>query len=316
MRILHIENTAGVATQIARAQNELGHEAHVLETWRRPGCNISFPHDFENYYEGPTIPFKMLKTVMMARTYDVIHLHGGIAKKRIDIPIIKRLWRRPLVVHYHGSETRMGYGLHKQHLVDAKIVATPDLLEHHPSATYIPIPQVPLPFSFSKEGPIRIVHAPTNRQLKGTDLILEAIDILSRRTGGFVFDLVENVTHAEMLRGLRQAHIYIDRVISEYNGRKIGTMGVAPLEAMSSGCAVVMHINHEFINYYQGCPVINVEVDPVALADALEELIQDRDRLFSLTVKGSAYVASERNPVEIARKIDSVYDHCFEPRGW
>jgi len=312
MKILHIENTAGVASIIAKAQNEIGHEAHVLETWRRKGSNISFPHDFENYYEGPTIPFKMLRTVMTTRPYDIIHLHGGIARKRIDISIIKRIWKQPLVVHYHGSETRMGYGLHGQNLIDSKIVATPDLLDQHPKATYIPIPQGRLPFSFSERAPTHIIHAPTNRQLKGTDLILNAIDILSRRTDGFVFELVENVTHEEMLKKFRQAHIYIDRVISEYKGQKIGTMGVAPLEAMSSGCAMVMHINPEFVNYYQGCPVINVEVSPVALADTLERIIQDRGHLFSLATRGSEYVANERNPLKIARMIDSVYDRCFK----
>ncbi len=196
MKVLHIENTAGVGWQIASAQRRLGHQAAVLETWRG---KISFPHDLENYYEGWTIPFKMLRTLGIARDFDVIHLHGGIASKRIDVSAIKRLLRKPLIVHYHGSESRMGYGLHKQKLIDAKIVATPDLLQYHPDATYIPIPLEPIQYHFELKGRVKVVHAPTNRELKGTDLILKAVEEAKAQGVDFDFELVEGVTHEEML---------------------------------------------------------------------------------------------------------------------
>lgn len=305
MKILHIENTAGVGWQIAQGQRELGHEVTVLETYR---CKIQFPHDVSNYYEGPFIPLKMLKTLLLARDFDVVHMHAGIAFKRIDVPVIKRLLRKPLVVHYHGSETRMGYGLYRQKVIDAKIVATPDLLAYHPGATYVPIPQEPLPYHFEFNGKAKVIHAPTNRKLKGTDTILRAVEMAEEEGLDFEFELVEKVSHEEMLERFRHSNVYIDRVIADVEGKPIGTMGVAPLEAMSIGNTVMMHINDQYIPYYEGCPVVNVRPEAASIVSALRDLVQQPEKLKEIGLEGSRYVRECRSPVKIGQMCVEVYE--------
>ncbi len=313
MRILHIENTAGVGWQIAQGQKALGHEADVLETYRG-SSNIRFSHDLENYYEGVTIPLKMLKTLLLARHYDIIHMHAGIAFKRIDIPAIKRLLRKPLVVHYHGSETRMGYGMYRQNLADAKIVATPDLLQWHPGATYVPIPQSPLKYHYEFDGRLKVLHAPTNRRLKGTELIIEAVDRARGEGIQFDFSLVENVSHEEMLERFRHNNVYIDRVIAEADGKPIGTMGVAPLEAMSIGNAVIMHINDQYVQYYDGCPVVNVRPTVDGVVSALRDIAARPEQMRELGERGAAYVAETRSPKAIAQMCLDVYEKAVAKR--
>lgn len=312
MRILHIENTAGVAWQIAQGQRALGHQAEVLETYR--GW-IRFGHDHENYYEGPVIPIKMLRTLLLARQFDIIHVHAGIAFKRIDIPAIKRLLRKPLVVHYHGSETRMGYGMHYQDLADAKIVATPDLLQWHPGATYVPIPQASLEYHQEFDGRLKVLHSPTNRRLKGTDLILEAIDRAKEEGVPFDFTLVEGASHEELLERFRHNNVYIDRVIAEADGRPIGTMGVAPLEAMSTGNAVVMHINEQYLQFYEGCPVINVQPTVESVVSSLRDLATRPEKIKELGERGARYVAETRDPKAIAQMCLDIYERVLAKRG-
>lgn len=312
MRILHIENTAGVGWQIAQGQRALGHQAEVLETYRG---RIHFEHDHENYYEGAFIPIKMLRTLLLARHYDIVHMHSGIALKRIDIPAIKRLLRKPLVVHYHGSETRMGYGMYRQGLADAKIVATPDLLQWHPEAIYVPIPQTPLEYHYEFDGRLKVLHAPTDRRLKGTDLILEAIDKTKEEGVPFDFTLVEGATHEELLERFRHNNVYIDRVIAEVDGKPIETMGVAPLEAMSTGNAVIMHINDQYLPFYEGGPVINVRPTVQSLVSSLRELTARPEGIRELGEKGAKYVAETRDPKVIAQMCLDIYEQVLARRG-
>ena len=305
MRILHIENTAGVGWQIAQGQRMLGHEVTVLETYR---CKIQFQHDVTNFYEGPLIPLKMLRTLMLSRHFDVVHLHAGIAFKRIDLTAIKRIMRKPLVVHFHGSETRMGYGLHRPQLIDAKIVATPDLLQYHPGATYVPIPQEPLPYHYEFNGRVKVIHAPTNRKLKGTDLILKAIEQARSEGLDFDFELIDLIPHDQMLERFKHNNIYIDRVIAEVDGKPIGTMGVAPLEAMSIGNTVLMHLNDQYLQYYEGCPVFNVQTTVESVVAALRRLILDPAEIERLGRIGSDYVRETRDPKRIGQQCVDVYE--------
>jgi hypothetical protein len=121
----------------------------------------------------------------------------------------------------------MGYGMYRQGLADAKIVATPDLLQWHPEAIYVPIPQTPLEYHYEFDGRLKVLHAPTDRRLKGTDLILEAIDKTKEEGVPFDFTLVEGATHEELLERFSTTTLH-DRVIAEVDGKPIGTMGLRP----------------------------------------------------------------------------------------
>jgi glycosyltransferase involved in cell wall biosynthesis len=216
--------------------------------------------------------------------------------------------KAPLVVHFHGSETRMGYGLYRPHLIDAKIVATPDLLEYHPGATYIPIPQEPLPYHYEFSGRVKVIHAPTNRKFKGTDLILKAIEQAQSEGLDFDFELIELIPHEQMLEKFRHNHIYIDRVIADVEGKLIGTMGVAPLEAMSIGNAVLMHLNDQYLHYYEGCPVVNVQPTVESVVAGLRRLIEDPEQIRRLGLIGSRYVKETRDPKRIGQQCVEVYE--------
>ncbi len=311
MRILHIENTAGVATLLSKGQRALGHDSDVLETWR---CYFDNAHDFEHYYEG-TFFHKlrmMSKTVELAKKYDVVHIHSGIARNRIDYALIKKILGKPLIVHYHGSETRLGYGMRHQKLADVKIVATPDLLSYHPDAVFIPNPMEPMDASWP-DGDLRFLHLPSVRSKKGTEHILRAIENLSVEGRKVNFVLREHIPHDQALREIAQANVIIDQVSSQVDGAPAGLLGMVSLEGMALAKAVVnsmsMDSNGYGRFYPQGYP--GIFGDERTIKDVIVSLLDDPGEARQRGEKGRQWISEHLNLQIIARQHLRIYERVL-----
>lgn len=80
-------------------------------------------------------------------------------------------------------------------------------------------------------APLRIIHAPTNRAIKGTDLIVAAVAELGRQGHEFELVLTERQTWAESLVNIARADIAFDQPILGY--------GCFAIEAMGMGLPVI-----------------------------------------------------------------------------
>jgi len=139
MNILHIWDQAGVASVIAKWQCRIGHNAHVIKNIKHDKMKIT------SYYNGILVKNKyvfVFKSILLARKYDIIHLHDAW----FMVNFIKMLFpEKKMVMHYHGSLVRMTPFQKRakwERLVDAIILATPDLLEYKyaKTPTYVPNP--------------------------------------------------------------------------------------------------------------------------------------------------------------------------------
>ncbi len=137
LRVLHIWNTAGVGSVIARYQAKLlGWKTTVLD---RRSTDL-----FGKSYYGVSVPngplLFYLATAVNIMRYNVIHVHD------LDkiVPVIKKVFpTKPVVLHYHGSVIRNRWNQRKRYWsqADAIIVATEDLLNGAPEcAVYLPNP--------------------------------------------------------------------------------------------------------------------------------------------------------------------------------
>lgn len=137
MRVLHIWNTAGVGSVIAKFQ------ARLLG-WRTTVLDRRSTDLFGKSYYGVSVPdgtlLFYLATAVGVTTYDFIHVHD------LDkiVPVIKKVFpNKPILLHYHGSVIRNKWNQRKKFWsrADAVIVATEDLLEGAPEcAVYLPNP--------------------------------------------------------------------------------------------------------------------------------------------------------------------------------
>ncbi len=171
-------------------------------------------------------------------------------------------------------------------------VSTPDLLDYVPDATWCPVvvdpdrwqlPGTPVAGE-SGEVPV-VVHVPSHSRLKGTELIDSAVVGLSaagvvdyrRRTG---------VPPSEMAALYAQADIVLDQFA-------LGSYGVAACEAMAAGRVVVGHVTDAVrmrVRKVTGLDLPIVECDPDTIAERLEELAANRERLREIGAQGAAFV--------------------------
>ena len=310
MNILHIENQAGVANQLAMAQRRLGHHAVVMETWLN---TLNEPHDAEFYYAHESMLSDIRNAgaiVRYAKDFDVVHLHGGIHWKRFDVVAIKLLLRKPLVVHYHGSETRDGYGMRYRFLADRKLVSRPDLLKWHPDATYVPNPVGEHPYSFDLDARPRVLHMATNRLAKGTDLIERCLKDLEQEGLEFEHIVLDRVPHPQAMEELSRSHILIDQVIPSTE-RLPSIIGVASFEAMAMGKVAISTFDEEYRQYYPGCPEIIVEPDAESFKEAVRCCVSDLGAMKDVGLKGREYVRQHHSADVIVKDVMAAYEEAM-----
>jgi glycosyltransferase involved in cell wall biosynthesis len=311
MRILHIENLAGVPAILANAQRASGHKAVVMETHRNP---FNFPHDIELYYRGNGLLHDINTMKKVSKTcidFDIVHVHGGLNRKRLDILSMHLIHRKPLVVHYHGSETRMGYGMAYISQASEKIVSRPDLLKWHKEADFIPNPiEIVTECKFNPETVPIVCHITHNRGFKGTDLIIEGMKELAQEGLNFKFELVENQPHETALKKIEESHILIDQVIPTTLDLP-SVIGMVSLEAMVRGRAVVSTFDQEYRSYYPECPVQAIDFGKSNLKEEIRYLIRDMDRTMKLGALGRKYVSEQHSPKIICDKVMKVYDRAL-----
>lgn len=309
MKILHIGDCAGVASQLAAGQRTLGHQADVLEVWRSP---VGYPHDLEDYYEGiPRGIWAMLRTARRCGTYDVVHVHGGISRKRLDL-VLAKLKGVPVVTHYHGSDLRMGYGGKLRWLPDAEIVSTPDLLRYRPEATFIPNPFDARSLQLLNL-PVepRLLHMPTDRRLKGSAVFTEAALICSviAKNRFHYYEPAGLISHREALREISRSSVVLDQVGDVRTTGVPGLIGMASLEGMAMGRASIAYMDPDLRPFYPGLPVQSPkEPNAEATAKVITELIDDPSKLREIGRKGRDYVLERHDTVKIAKRHLEIYE--------
>ncbi|MBS7606180.1 glycosyltransferase, partial [Candidatus Bathyarchaeota archaeon] len=138
MRILHIWNTAGVASVIAKFMDRLfGTKSLVVHRRAFDPFGVT---TYGELWDCGAKTFA-LKCLVLARKFDIIHIHSFDKL----IPYLKFLYpNKPIVLHYHGSDIR-GKWLQKEKRwskADAILYSTQDVVnEETPKiAIYSPNP--------------------------------------------------------------------------------------------------------------------------------------------------------------------------------
>ncbi|MEM2621222.1 MAG: hypothetical protein QXN22_08190 [Thermofilaceae archaeon] len=233
MRILHIWNTAGVASIIAKYMDRLfGTKSLVIH-------RAAFdPYGFTTYGELWNCGAKSfaLRSLLKARNFDIIHVHYF---DKI-VPYLKLLYPdKPIILHYWGDDIR-GKWREKQKYwekADAVLYAAPDLLgEGAPKhAIYVPCPVdteifYPRPV---KPKPNSAFHFSYNADDLATDYAKRyglELTIYDRKKHG-------PIPHLKLPEILCQYEYYID--VKRSCGRLIHGIGKTGREALACGLKVI-----------------------------------------------------------------------------
>jgi len=235
---------------------------------------------------------------------DIFHFYFGLTlvPASLQFPIL-RAARKKCVFHYLGSDIR---GKRPDELTDGKragaeIVGSYAALRWVPEAHVVP-PGLDLrnftPSPPSDNPRPLIVHAPSNREKKGTRYVVEACESLP-----VDLDIVEGVPHDQARERYARADIVVDQL-------NAGWHGVFALEAMALGKPVLAHLDRETVERSAAGYGIRLPIVPAAtntLADALRPLVESPDLRRRVGAESRAYVEQVHDIDRIADRLLAIY---------
>lgn len=238
---------------------------------------------------------------------DVVHLHHNILGayrvlhgwKGLHLP------RRPFVLHFHGTGFRT---YPKQHIAEMRrwhclgLVSTLDLWLLAPDRTeWLPCPVQRRPRTIRNDGMVRIAHAPTNREVKGTAAFLAAIERLQEEGLPVELDLIEGVTWRECLQRKAQADIYYDQVQLGYGNNAIEAWGMGIPVVAGAQPETLAEMRRRFgeLPFYRA--------DESTIYDALKALVLSEDLRAEYTERGLNHVGRYHDEQVVVEQLKDVY---------
>ena len=153
--------------------------------------------------------------------------------------------------------------------------------------------------------PIKIVHAPNHRGVKGTAFIIEAVTALERKGHAIDFVLLEGTANETVLEEMRSADICIDHCIGS-------GFGLFAIEAMGSGATVVANLEdedrvgvHRHFGWLNQCPIVSANIEQ--LEETLEHLIRSPNLRVELGKMGVEYVRRYHSPQMAQHLFGAIY---------
>jgi len=329
LRILHAPaDVGGNAFQLSRAERELGHHSDVAVFAAGPfGYEADIRFDLEHLpvWRRFALRARFLRSAL--RDYDVFHYNFGQSLMSVslrghllnELRLVRRAGKR-IIVTYQGCDVRPQSACcctsdrcaredamrgpraaSFLRVADRVFYLNPDLRRWLPGASFLPYANVD-PRTISPAPPpdhdeITVLHAPTNREVKGTADVIAAVDSLRAEGAPVRLELVERVPHEEALRCIAATDIVIDQL-------RIGWYGGIAVEAMAIGRPVLCYIREEDPDDNPfGSELPIVRTDAGRLASDLRGLIDARERRLEIAAAGRRFVERHHDPRAVARTV-------------
>lgn len=255
--------------------------------------------------------------------------------QRVELFFLKLL-KRKILIQYQGDDARQGdycrqnfsvsiaahvdseYYSHFSDVLKRSQIAlldkychkiyalNPDLLHVLPKrAEFLPYSHISLTewvpiYTHLEDRPLRIGHAPSHRGVKGTDLILAAVERLRCSGYEFEFILIEGLSNEDAKERYKTIDVLVDQLFAGWYG------GLA-VECMALGKPVLAYIREGDLIFIPAqmktdLPVINVTPDTIE--QGLRRVLEmPRERLFEIAKSSRTYVEKWHDPVSIAYRI-------------
>lgn len=194
----------------------------------------------------------------------------------------------------------------------------PDLLYVLPVGTeFLPYSHISIDdwkpsFTQFENRPLRIGHAPSHREAKGTDYILRALESLEADGYQFELVMVENMSNVEARRCYETIDVLVDQLFAGWYG------GVA-VEAMALGKPVLVYIRQEDLHFIpeEMCSDLPfIQVTPSTIEAGLRAVLDmSRHELLAVAKQSRAYVEKWHDPLAIAQRVKQDYELALRTAG-
>lgn len=153
-------------------------------------------------------------------------------------------------------------------------------------------------------GPLRFIHMPTDRDVKGTSLFIAAIDRLRDEGLDCTLTLIEGATNTDALTALREHDVLLDQL-------RVGWYGSVTVEAMAMGKPAVAYLHPEDKKsvppeFSAALPI--VEASPDTVTEVLRSLVvMPRSNLIARGAASRRFVEQWHAPMALARTMLAAY---------
>jgi hypothetical protein len=277
---------------------------------------FAIPRPFPGYPMGPYLRSWQDRAILREwGAADVVHVHNRYAATE---RYRTQVGDRPSVISWHGSVFRNGaFPLLREAKKRGSVgcVSTVDLMLFDQSW----LRWIPSPFDLAElaairaaapprvaGAPLRIAHAPTNRDVKGTAVIIAAVRELQARGHAVELDVIEGVPWQRCLQRKALADVFVDQLYLGYGNNAV--------EAWGMGLPVVCGVGHETADlmrdvFETGGTLPFYRVSANTLADDLVPLIESADERAEWATTGYHHARRwHEEQVVVSRLTDAYHD--------
>jgi len=194
--------------------------------------------------------------------------------------------------------------------------ANPDLLETLPEGTdFLPygavdvVPQAP---PIRPERTLRLLHLPSDRSVKGTDMVIATVERLRAEGVDCRLTVAEGLPHRDVLPAILRHDAFVDQL-------RVGWYGNAAVEAMAAGRPALAHIAPDGLARIPAGMAAELPVvaaTPDTLAARIRELVaMEPAAIRELGARARAFVARWHAPEAVARRTLEAYATRLRPDG-
>lgn len=270
--------------------------------------------------------------------YEVFHFYYGtsLLPRQWDLPLY-RLFGKKVILEYLGNDIQ-GYEQSIQRYrwtnvmfmmspeegraadrriqqrlafesryADRTLVCAPMYSEFAPNSSVLPLAidlseLKPVPYP-DFNGTFQLLHAPTDRNFKGTSFIIKAVEQLKSQGYPIELTIAENIPHAELLKKYGECHLFIDQILG-------GWYGTAAIEAMACGRPVICSLRSCYFQYIDYGPEIPVlDADPDTILNVLREILNGGiSELQELGHRSRRFVELTHDSQKVAANLLKLYE--------
>lgn len=179
-----------------------------------------------------------------------------------------------------------------------RFISTTDLFDYVDGAVWLPVTVdldkfKPSRVAFTDES-IRVLHLPSKRRIKGSELVDVAMSDLSSDKR-ISYRSVEGLSQSQVLEQLEWADIVLDQF-------GVGGYGVFASEAMAMNRLVIGRLSSTVAQHQPDLPIVSTR--PSDLPGIITEVVESRDAAKTLASKGREYTSKYHSGEMAARLLE------------
>jgi hypothetical protein len=161
------------------------------------------------------------------------------------------------------------------------------------------------PEGFSEKRPMRLIHAPNHRSLKGTSHLIKAVEALRQEGCMIELKIIEKAANNDVIQAIKDADLVIDQLV-------VGWYAMFAIEAMALAKPVICYLREDLEDLYVACglvakgeiPVINATHNTVK--QVIEALYFNPTRISHHGAQGPGFVERHHSLKRMGSEFQAI----------